>query len=117
MAKKASARTHAVKASKKSRAKSIESVFAKSPTRAKDESIPRAYSVDLTRRVLYVDWDTIQVDNNDPNIIYGYWSLLPSEACRKQIYNYANRMDLTSYSYYGPCSGSQEGIYKFTLAE
>jgi hypothetical protein len=121
MAKKIASKSKVKKSKTKkvsrSTAPKVHAFVEKMPKRAGGGAEKQAYDASITRRVLYVDYDTINVDPNNGDIIYGYWATLPSLACDKSVYNYVRRIDLTGYEYYGPCRDSVDGIWKFTLAE
>jgi hypothetical protein len=72
---------------------------------------------ELMPRVLYADLDAVYVDPANGNIIHGYFARLPSLACAKLAPNYIHRMDLRDYYFEVDCPGSNEGIWKFLLAD
>jgi len=84
-----------------------------SPANAK----PALDGSELMPRVLYADLDAVYVDPTNENIIHGYFARLPSLACAKSVPNYIHRMDLRDFYFEVDCPSSNEGIWKFLLAE
>jgi hypothetical protein len=117
MAKKVSAKKSKISTKGVPRKSKMGTLLEKLPGGRTGESQQQAYNFSSVPRHLYVDYDTIQVDANNPDILHGYWARLPSEACAKITQNYVHRMDLVDYELYSDCPGSNSGIWKFTLAD
>ena len=104
MAKKVSAKKSKKAAPKKSK---MGSLIEKLPGGQAREDQQPAYNFNFVPRHLYVDYDTIQVDPNNADILHGYWARLPSEACAKITQNFVHRMDLVDYELYSDCPKQQ----------
>ena len=64
----------------------------------------------------HVDYDTVFVDRNDPNKIFGNWRNDASSACReKTVTQYQLRNQMTGYTFESTCHGSKGGIWNFTF--
>ena len=64
----------------------------------------------------HVDYDTIFVDQSDPNKIFGNWRNDAPSACRdKTVTQYQLRSHMAGYTFESTCHGSKGGIWNFSL--
>lgn len=64
----------------------------------------------------FVDYDLLHIDSKDTNKIWGNWRQTAQEACHdKRVDSFVYRDSVLNYEHSEDCSGSQNGIYIFTL--
>jgi hypothetical protein len=66
---------------------------------------------------LFVDYDLLYVDPQDPNKVYGNWQESAIEACSNRVVDkWVDRRQLRDYDYDQDCAQSKDGIWRFALA-